>query len=53
MSKAFDTVQRKSLFNELQEILPEDELHMLYMLINDVNLKVRYGKTTGDKTIPT
>ena len=49
MSKAFDTVQRKSLFDELQEILPEDELHMLYILINDVNLKVRCGKTTGEK----
>ena len=49
MSKAFDTVQRKSLFDELQEILPEDELHMLYILINYVNLKVGCGKTTGEK----
>ena len=49
MSKAFDTVQRKSLFDELQEILPEDKLHMLYILINDVNLKVRCGQTTGEK----
>ena len=49
MSKAFDTVNRKSLFDELQEIQPEDELHMLFILINDVNLKVRRGKTTGEK----
>ena len=47
--KAFDTVQRKPLFDELQEILPEDELHMIYILINDVNLKVRCGKTTRGK----
>ena len=32
-----------------KKILPEDELHMLYILINDVNLKVRCGKTTGEK----
>ena len=49
MNKAFDTVQRKSMFDELQEILPEDEQHMLYILFNDVNLKVRCGKTTGEK----
>ena len=49
MSKAFDTFQRKSLFDELQEILPEDELHMLYILNNEVNLKMRCGKTTGEK----
>ena len=49
MRKVFDTVHRKSLFDELQEILPEDELDMLYILINDVNLKVRCGKTTGEK----
>ena len=33
------------MFDELQEILPEDDLHMLYILINDVNLKVRYRLT--------
>ena len=49
MSKAFDTVQRKTLFDELQEILPEDELHMLYILINDVNLK-KNTATTEPKT---
>ena len=49
MSKAFDTVQRKSLFDELQEIISEDEVHMLYILINEVSLKVRCGKTTGEK----
>ena len=49
MSKAFDTFQRKSLFDELQEIISEDEVHMLYILINDVNLKVRCAKTTGEK----
>ena len=48
MSKVFDTVQRKSVFDELQEILPEDELQMLYILINDVNIKVRCVKTTAE-----
>ena len=37
------------MFDELQEILSEDEVHMLYILINDVNLKVMCGKTTGEK----
>ena len=41
MSKAFDTFQRKSLFDELQEILSENEVYMLYILINDVNVNVR------------
>ena len=49
MSKAFDTVLRKSWFDELQEILSEDDVHMLYILVNDVNLKVRCGKITGEK----
>ena len=53
MSKAFGTVQSISLFNELQEIILEVDIHMLYILINDVNLKVRCGKTTGEKPIPT
>ena len=36
------------MFDELQEILPEDELQMLYILINDVNIKVRCVKTTAE-----
>ena len=37
------------MFDEPQGIISEDEVHMLYILINDVNLKVRCGKTTGEK----
>ena len=43
MSKAFDTVDRKTLLNELSKILNKDELHLMYMLITDVKLKVKVG----------
>ena len=36
MSKAFDTVSRKKLMNDLKSILEPDEYHMLSILIIDV-----------------
>ena len=44
MSKAFDTVKRGQLLNDLKEILEDDELHMIQILIQDVKLRVRCGK---------
>ncbi len=41
MSKAFDTVQRDSLIQQLKSILEEDELHIITILLKDVKLKVR------------
>ena len=47
MSKAFDTVERAKLFKILKNILDEDELHIMKVLIKDVQLQVRIGRTTG------
>ena len=47
MSKAFDTVNRKTLFEELEEILDEDELHILSILTNQPEIKVKVGNITG------
>ena len=47
MSKAFDTVGRGELLRDLQEILEPDELHMMSLLIKDVNLRVKVGKEKG------
>ena len=47
MSKAFDTVDRKLLINDLSKILEPDELHMLKIMIN-VELSVRCGTEESD-----
>ena len=49
MSKAFDTVRRSELFNILEEVLEKDELHMMKILIEDVSLRVRIGKSIGNE----
>ena len=41
MSKAFDTVKRATLMEDLKEILDQDEYHMMYILIKDVEYQVR------------
>lgn len=51
MSKAFDTVKRAELFKDLREILDGDELHLLMIMLKDVELQVRVGKETGRKII--
>ena len=48
MSKAFDTVNRKTLLKDLAEVLDPDELHLMHILINDVEYNVRVGNTLGD-----
>ena len=48
MSKAFDTVDRKTLLEFLSEILEEDDLHMMKVMIKDVRLYVRIGDILGD-----
>ena len=47
MSAAFDTVSRKILLKQLEPILEPHELRMMHLLITDVKLMVRVGKT-GD-----
>ena len=48
MSKAFDTVIRKTLLEDLRKILNPDELHIIKIFIEKVELSVRIGKTTGE-----
>eukprot|EP00795_Rhopilema_esculentum_P001915 gene1915-biopygen10441 len=48
MSKAFDTVRRGRLLKDLQEILQPDELHLMFLLVKDVNLRVKVGKEKGE-----
>ena len=48
MRKAFDTVSRGKLLTDLQEILEPDELHMMSLLIKDVNLRVKVGSEKGE-----
>ena len=48
MSKAFDTVSRKTLFEELEEVLEEDELHLISILTNRSQIQVKVGNSTGN-----
>ena len=41
MSKAFDTVRRKTLIDDLEEVLTASELHIIYIMIKEVKLTVR------------
>ena len=50
MSKAFDTVRRSSLLQQLKQIVGKDELHIIKILITDKILKVRIGQTIGPKS---
>ena len=43
-----DTVKRATIMRDLSEVLKPDELHMFYILLKDVKIKVRCGKQTGD-----
>ena len=47
MSKAFDTVNRKILFEELENVLKEDELHLIGILTNRAQIKLKIGSTAG------
>ena len=47
ISKAFDTIRRNSLIEIIEPILDKDELHLIKILIEDVTLQVKIGKTTG------
>ena len=48
MSRAFDTVNRRTLFEELEEILEEDEMYLISILTNRPKIQVRVGKTVGE-----
>ena len=47
MSKAFDSINRKTLLNDLQQILQNDELHLIKVMLN-VELSVKCGNFKSD-----
>ncbi len=49
MSKSFDTVRGKEHFDVLIEILDKDEIHMIKILVEEINLTVRVGTNLGNK----
>ena len=48
MSKAFATVNRKTLLKKLETILDENEIRIMYLLINNLKLKVTVGRSLGE-----
>ena len=47
MSKAFDSINRKTLIEDLQQILENDDLHLVYKLIQ-IELAAKVGNHTSD-----
>lgn len=47
MSKAFDTIHRDRVITDLQGILEPDELHLVKILIEDVQITVKTNNTKG------
>lgn len=47
MSKAFDTVRRSQIIEDLKQVLEPDELHLIKILIKDVQLSVKINGQTG------
>ena len=48
MSKAFDSVERKILLDDLRNLVGPDELHILRILIEEVVIQIRNNKTVGE-----
>ena len=48
MSKTFDTINRKILFEELQEILDEDEMYLISVFTNRPKIQVKIRNNIGD-----
>ena len=51
MSKAFDTIKRDVLIEDLKEILAPDELHMFYLLLKDVKINIKVNNEIGEEII--
>ena len=51
MSRAFDTISRASVIDNLKEILNPDEIHLISLLIKDVTLQVKCDNQIGRKFI--
>ena len=46
--KAFDTVNHNTLFKNLETILDDDEIHLLAIITNRPEIKIKLENTTGD-----
>ena len=51
MSKALNTVNRKTLLKKLETIPDKSEMRMMCLLINNVKLKVRVGRSLGEEIL--
>ena len=47
MSRAFDTIDRGILLDDLQKLLPSDLLHLVSVLLTDVQLQVKHNNSLG------
>ena len=47
MSKAFDTINKNTLIEELKQVLDEDEIHLLKILLS-VELAMRNGSSQSE-----
>ena len=47
MSKAFDTIKRDLLIEDLKEVLNNDEIHLVALLLENVELCVKLENLLG------
>ena len=52
MSRAFDTIDRGILLQDLSEIRKSDEVHLVGLLLKDVKLQVKYNGVAGNNFTP-
>ena len=52
MSRAFDTIDRGILLNDLKELLEPDTLHLVSLLLKDVQLEVKHQNKLGNRFKP-
>ena len=48
MFKAFDTIQRGTLSEDLKEILESYAIHLIHLLLNDIGIAVKLKNKTGE-----
>ncbi len=48
MSKAFDTIQRGVLFEDLKDVLEPDELYLIHLLLDNVQIAVKLENEIGE-----
>ena len=52
MSRAFDTIDRGTLLKDLSNILEADELHLVSLLLTDVQIQVKHQGELGNTFVP-